>query len=228
VTVTVLRGQTNIDFNVTRRAVVQKTVKYTIDENKIACIKITSFKDNTTQLFKEAVDSAERDGAVAIIFDLRSNLGGYLHAVTSMLSYLVPEGTRIVSYYDTYTKKEVIDYATDNHTLTIPCAVLCNNYTASAAELFTSALRDYNDMGIIDATIIGTNTYGKGVMQDVFSIGGGCKIKLTMAYYNPPCDKNYDGVGVIPDVAVENSDNSVDLVFNTATDFLMKKLEIAN
>ena len=228
VTVTVLRAEEKIDFNIIRRAVIEKTVKYTIDENKIAYIKITSFKDNTYGLFKEALDSAERDGAVAVIFDLRSNTGGYLHTVTSMLSYLVPKDTRIVSYYDTYTKKEVIDYATDDHTLSVPCAVLCNKYTASAAELFTSALRDYNDMGIIDATVIGTNTYGKGVMQDLFSLGGGCKLKLTMAYYNPPCDINYDGVGVIPDIIVENNDDLADVVFNTATGFLREKLGIAN
>ena len=228
VKVTVKRGEETMDFTLTRRAVVEKTVKYTIDEDKIAYIKITSFKDNTAAMFKEAVDSAERDGAVAVIFDLRSNSGGYLHAVTEMLSYLVPRDTRIVSYYDSYTKREVIDYATDDHTLDVPCVVLCNNYTASAAELFTSALRDYNDWGIIDATVVGTNTYGKGVMQDVFSLGGGYMLKLTMAYYNPPCNVNYDGVGVAPDVLVENDDPAVDTVFNTGREFLIEKLGIAN
>ena len=224
VLVAVKRGEENIDFNITRRAIVEKTVKYTIDDDKIAYIKITSFKDNTAALFKAAVDSAERDGAVAVIFDLRSNSGGYLHAVTEMLSYLVPKGTRIVSYYDTYAKKEVINYATDDHVLNIPCVALCNGYTASAAELFTSALRDYNDMSVLDATVVGTNTYGKGVMQDVFSLGDGYKLKLTMAYYNPPCNINYDGEGVIPDIIVENADAAVDTVFNTGKAFLIEKV----
>ncbi len=224
VLVAVKRGEENIDFNITRRAIVEKTVKYTIDDDKIAYIKITSFKDNTAALFKAAVDSAEREGAVAVIFDLRSNSGGYLHAVTEMLSYLVPKGTRIVSYYDTYSKKEVINYATDDHVLNIPCVALCNGYTASAAELFTSALRDYNDMSVLDATVVGTNTYGKGVMQDVFSLGDGYKLKLTMAYYNPPCNINYDGEGVIPDIIVENADATVDTVFNTGKAFLIEKL----
>lgn len=228
VKVTVKRGEENIDFTITRRAVVQKTVKYTIDDDKIAYIKITSFKDNTFTLFKEAVDSAERDGARAVIFDLRSNSGGYLHAVTDMLSYLVPKGTRLVSYYDTYEKEEIIEYAEDNHTLKVPCVALCNRYTASAAELFTSALRDYNDWGILDATVVGTTTYGKGVMQDVFSLGGGYKLKLTMAYYNPPCNVNYDGVGVIPDISVENGDGTDDVVFNRGKEFLINKLGIAN
>ncbi len=228
VNVTVKRGEESLTFTLTRRAVVEKTVKYTIDEDKIAYIKITSFKDNTFAMFKEAVDSAERDGALAVIFDLRSNSGGYLHAVVDMLSYLVPKDTRIVSYYDTYSKKEIVYEAEDDHVLRVPCVALCNNYTASAAELFTSALRDYNDWGVLDATVIGANTYGKGVMQDVFSLGGGYMLKLTMAYYNPPCNVNYDGVGVIPDVAVEGNDPTVDTVFNTGKEFLMKKLGKAN
>lgn len=228
VVITVKRQEEYISYTLTRRAVTEKTVKYTIDKNKIAYIKITSFKDNTFDMFKAAVDSAEQDGAVAVIFDLRSNSGGYLHAVTEMLSYLVPKGTRIVSYYDSYTKKEVINYATDDHTLNVPCVVLCNKYTASAAELFTAALRDYSDMGILDATVVGTTTYGKGVMQDIFSLGGGYKLKLTMAYYNPPCDVNYDGVGVIPDIAVDNGDGTIDLILNSGKEFLIQKLGIAN
>jgi carboxyl-terminal processing protease len=165
---------------------------------------------------------------VAVIFDLRSNSGGYLHAVVDMLSYLVPKGTRLVSYFDTYENKEIIEYAKDEHKLNLPCVVLCNNHTASAAELFTAALRDFNDWGLIDATVVGTNTYGKGVMQDVFSLGGGYMLKLTMAYYNPPCNENYDGVGVIPDIVVESSDPAVDTVFNTGKDYLIEKLEKAN
>ena len=83
-------------------------------------------------------------------------------------------------------------------------------------------------MGILDATVVGTTTYGKGVMQDVFSLGGGYKLKLTMAYYNPPCDENYDGVGVIPDLVVESGDGTIDLVLNTGKEYLIQKLGIAN
>ena len=91
-----------------------------------------------------------------------------------------------------------------DHTVDIPMVIICNEYTASAGEIFTAALRDYDELGVIDATIVGTNTYGKGIMQDtmIYHLDQS-SCTMTVAYYDPPCGVNYHGTGITPDVKVE-------------------------
>ena len=207
VTVTVLRGEEYIDFVCTRAQIVERTVRYELDANGIGYVQITGFKENTASLFCEAIDFLEENDCKGIIFDLRNNPGGYLNSVIAVIDYLVPSKTRIVSYkYAQYD--ESVYYATDGHEIDVPITVLCNQNTASAGELFTAAMRDYNDMGILEATIVGVNTYSKGVMQNTFMLSDGSTLTLTVAYYNPPCNVNYDGVGVKPDVEIENDSTS--------------------
>ena len=203
VTVTVKRGDTEFDLDIVRALVTEQSVGYTMLEGNVAYIRITSFKGNTAEQFCEAIDLAESDGAVGIIFDLCNNPGGYLTAICDSLSYLVPNGTPLASFSSDKTPVSASD-GTDleptDHVITVPCAVLCNRYTASAGELFTAALRDFNEMGLIRAVTVGETTYKKGVMQSSFTFQSGAALTLTTAYYNPPLGVNYDGVGVIPDV----------------------------
>ena len=100
--------------------------------------------------------------------------------------------------------------------LNVPVAVLCNGNTASAGELFTAALRDFGDMGIMDVTVVGTKTYGKGVMQSTKVLLGGSSITLTTAFYNPPSGVNYDGAGITPDIIVEAGNGSTDAQMEAA------------
>ena len=140
------------------------------------------------------------NGAVGIVYDLRSNPGGYLSSVVDILSYISPKGTTIASFSNDYADTMVDD---DSHSLTLPSVVICNERTASAGELFTAAMRDFDEeFGYFDVTIVGTTTYGKGVMQSSFHLGDGSFLTLTVAYYNPPSGKNYDGEGITPDVPV--------------------------
>ncbi|GEM_PF-1674494 len=221
VTVTMQRGEEFLDFTVTRKTLPDNTVSYEI-ENDIAYIRISQFKANTGELFKTAVDKAEADGAKAMIFDLRSNPGGYLDSVVEALSYTVPNGTPIASFsigsYGTIT-------AYDDHALTVPCAVLCNGYTASAGELFTAALRDYatEAFGLLDVTVIGTETYKKGVMQNTYVLSDESTLTLTVSYYNPPSGVNYDGVGIVPDVVLAY-DGGTDNQKACAVDLLTAKI----
>ena len=123
-----------------------------------------------------------------------------------MLSYLVPTDTKIVSFSSGKAPihaSEGTALENKDHTLSIPAAVLCNENSASAAELFTAAMRDYNDMGLLSATVIGTVTYKKGIMQSTIPFSNGASLTLTTALYNPPSDQNFHGVGVIPDVTIE-------------------------
>ncbi len=200
VDITVQRDGKEITLTATRGKVVDKSVSYSIDESKIGYIKISSFKSNTFAQFKDAVDALKLAGAVGIIYDLRSNTGGYLSAVVNMLSYIASDNSVIVSFSDGYAKPQTDRHS---HSLSLPSVILCNEYTASAAELFTSAMRDFDDMyGQFEVTLVGATTYGKGVMQSTVEIGDGSTLTLTVAYYNPPSGGNYDGIGIEPDVKV--------------------------
>ena len=114
----------------------------------------------------------------------------------------------------TYTTK-------DGHGVNIPIAVICNGGTASAGELFTAAMRDFAAANVIEAIVVGTQTYGKGVVQTSYSLYDGSGLTYTVGYYNPPCGINYDGVGIIPDFEVADTQET-DVALNKA------KTEILN
>ena len=97
---------------------------------------------------------------------------------------------------------------TSDHVLNVPAIVLCNQYTASSAEIFTSALRDYSDTGLVNVTVVGEKTYGKGIMQSAlyYSATDTSTLTFTSAYYNPPSGVNYHGIGITPDLTVANSE----------------------
>ncbi len=236
VNITLKRGESLIDVVATRAKVEEKTVAYVMLEDNIGYVQIASFKDNTFAQFVEAIDSLEKMGVKGYIFDLRNNLGGYVHSVRSILSYLLPNGCPIISYTYKNSEAEVLKSETDihptkkdpsdptkpfeeDHKTDLPIVVLCNEYTASAGEIFTAVMRDYNDEGVIDATVIGTNTYGKGVMQSGAEYYDGSSVVFTVAYYNPPCGVNYHGVGIVPDITVDNiydEEIFIDSQFNRA------------
>lgn len=217
VAVTVLRDGEEITLTATRAEVVESVVDYAITEEGYGYMLITDFKSITYQQFVEAYDELERAGVKGIIFDLRNNPGGYVSSVRDVLSYLLPTGNLIMScHYKTGepTLLNSIDDVhpttgeTSDHTLTLPAVVLCNRYTASSAEIFTSVLRDYNDTGLVNVTIVGEKTYGKGIMQSglYYSATDPSTLTFTSAYYNPPSGVNYQDIGITPDITVTNSE----------------------
>ena len=204
VAITLLRGDEEIVIQATRAKINERSVYYSIDENKIATIGIVEFGAKTSQQFKEAVDKAVSAGAMGIIFDLRNNPGGYLESVIDAIDYLAPDGLEICSY--TVGQSDTTIYKSDDgHYVNLPMVVLCNEGTASAGELFTAALRDYAKASPpMRVKVVGRTTYGKGIMQGSVPLYDGSVITFTMAYYNPPSGVNYNGVGVVPDVLLEN------------------------
>ena len=204
VTLTVRRDGAEQDITVTRNNYEAQTVianEYERDGKKIAHINITNFYSVTPKQFKAAVEAALADGCESLIFDVRGNPGGELSAVCSMLDYLLPEGpiVRILRKKDNELVLEQT-YKSDASEINVPMVVLANENSASAAELFTSALRDYGKV-----TIVGTNTYGKGCGQSGFGVGSGV-LMVTSFLYAPPFSDNYDGKGIAPDIAVEIAD----------------------
>ena len=170
------------------------------------------------------MDTLEAEEEVkGYIFDVRYNGGGYVDTAVNILSYFVPKGTKIV-LQGTKTYSYWHNSLTD-HVVTRPIVVLCNGYTASAAELFTAAIRDYRDMGLLNAKIVGEKTYSKGKMQTIYDLSDGSAIVLTTGLFNPPCNVNFDGEGVTPDAPVEFIPNpETDNQFEAALEEMKKMI----
>ena len=206
VDITVLRNGEEITLTAMRAMITEKTVLYSVEDG-IGYIRITSFKNNTAELFFEAIDYMKACNVNGVIYDLRANLGGYLHTVIDMLEYLAPKGTTLVSFSNGYSDP-VIDETEHSYT---PYAVVLTDYnTASAAELFTAGVKDLSNLGYGNAISVGKTTRGKGIMQSTYVMTDGSAVTLTVAYYNPPSGINYHEVGIAPDVEVEYESNEVD------------------
>jgi len=211
VTVTFGRGDGTYTVTMTRRSVVQVTASAKIREGapKIGVFRISEFDKTTEAQFKAALDALLEEGAEGIVFDVRDNPGGLLSAILAILDYLVPNGTPLASYlyYDGTTNATK---ATDGHEIspTLPISVICSAHTASAGELFTCALQDYAREGLLNVTVVGSVTFGKGTMQTGIELPEGRATTISIAYYNPPFSENYEGVGVIPDMIVELSEEA--------------------
>ncbi len=195
VKLTIERGDQTFDLDVKRGAVNTVSADYRKVADGIACITIYEFKENTPEQFKTAIQQAQDAGCGKYVFDLRNCPGGNLDAIEDILDYLLPEGPIVNIVYADGTKET---HSSDASEFVAPMVVLCNGDTASAGELFTAALRDYEK-----ATVVGTTTFGKGTMQTYRQFSDGSGFRMSIAYYNPPCNISYEGTGITPDVTVE-------------------------
>ena len=196
VKITVLRDGEELELTATRDTIEVKTVSYEMKENQIGYIRVSEFDTVTYDQFKEALDDLEKQGMQGLIVDLRNNPGGSLDTVTNMLRLLLPEGT-IVSTKDKNGKTDEIT-CDGTHEFKKPMAVLVNQYSASASEIFSGAVQDYGT-----AKIVGVTTYGKGVVQSILSLKDGSAFKLTTSRYFTPNGTCIQGIGIQPDVEIE-------------------------
>ena len=205
VALTVLRGEDSVQITVTRKQFDMVTVESRLLENGLGYIRITEFTDGTTSdngtaaQFKAAVSALTAQSATGLIIDVRNNPGGSLSAVSSVLDQILPAGN-IVSSAGKDGAKQVL-YTSDANQISLPIAVLVNQNSASASELLASAIQDY-----AKGTIVGTTTYGKGTMQQMFALTDGSAVNLTIAKFYPPVRDNFDGVGVTPDIVSDLSE----------------------
>ena len=190
------------------------TVSYSkyVYDNTIGVVRVSEFNGETPNQFKQAIESLTADGAKSIVIDVRNNPGGTLDSVLQVLDYLLPEGD-ICHIVGSDGKIQRI-YKSDASCLDpqIKLAVLINKNTASAAELLTAALRDYSR-----AEIVGVKSYGKGSMQTTYILPDGAGLKLSTNTYNPPCNENYDGIGITPSTVVELNESLKDKSFYKIT-----------
>lgn len=196
VALTIKRGNEELEFSMTRENIISRSVTSKMLENDIAYIRITSFKENTASQFNESLKECLENGAKAIIFDLRNNGGGLVSACSDCLDPLLPKGDiAIAEFKDGSTE---IICKSDSQELKLPMAVLVNENSASAAELFSASLKDFEK-----AVLVGKNTFGKGIMQNTYNLKNGGGLRLTVAQYRTIKSECYQGVGLKPDYDVD-------------------------
>lgn len=186
-----------VDLTITRDLVEVETVTYQMLDDSIGYIYIMQFDEITTQQFETALNALKAQGMQGLVVDIRDNGGGLLTTVCDMLDMFLEEDDLIVYTLDKYDKKEEI-FAEEGSIGTLPMAVLINGYSASASEIFSGALQDY---GL--ATIVGTQSFGKGIVQSIIPLADGSAVKLTVSTYYTPNGRNIHGLGIAPDVEVE-------------------------
>ncbi len=188
-----------IDLEITRDKVDVPTVEHKmLDKSKgIGYIQITQFEEVTYDQFKEALDDLKKQGMKSVIFDLRNNPGGLYDTVCEMLDDLLPEGT-LVYTKDKDGKKQ--EKKSDANFLDMPMVVLQNENSASASEIFAGAIQDFGA-----GKIVGTQSFGKGIVQSIIPLSDGSAVKLTVEKYYTPKGVNIHGKGITPDVKVEIS-----------------------
>ena len=197
VTIKVLRRSTGetLEFTMERAKVVLESVSSRMMEEEIGYISISGFKENTYTQFKEALDELQKEGMKGLILDLRDNPGGLVRSVYEIGEELLPEGTMV---YTLDKKENRSDLKCDGEYLDIPLVVLVNANSASASEIFAGAVKDM-DRG----TLIGTQTFGKGLVQRLFTLPDGSGLNITIQKYYTPNGTSIHGVGIEPDEVVE-------------------------
>ena len=207
-----------IDVEITRAKVEVPSIEAKMLNKKkgIAYIQIVEFQENTYKQFASAIEKLKKQGMKSVIFDVRNNPGGRYDIVCQILDDLLPEGT-LVSTKDKYGKEE--KQTSDAKALNMPMVVIQNENSASASEIFAGAIQDFKA-----GTIIGTRSFGKGIVQQMWPLNDGSAIKLTVEKYYTPSGKNIHGKGITPNVEVKASTKgNKDVQLNKAIEILENK-----
>lgn len=188
-----------LEFSVARKEIEVPTIEHTMLNNQIGYIKILEFDKITVEQFRSAIDELDAGGQKGLIIDVRNNPGGLLDSVAQMLDRLLPEGL-IVYTEDKYGNREEIK-SDNKEYFDKPLVVLTNGNSASASEIFAGAIQDY-EIG----TVVGTTTFGKGIVQSIFPLTDETAVKVTVSKYFTPKGRDIHEVGITPDVEVDLDD----------------------
>lgn len=199
VTIGLIRDGEEMELEVGRRQIEIPTVDWEMLEDQIGYIQILEFDSITVSQFEQAMKELEEAGMEKLIVDVRDNPGGVLQVVCDILDQLLPEGL-IVYTEDKYGHREEY-YSDAANSFEKPLVVLINGNSASASEVFSGAIKDYG-LG----TLVGTTTYGKGIVQRIFNLNDGTGVKLTISKYYTPNGNDIHKKGIEPDVEVELND----------------------
>ena len=197
VEITVLRGEEReeVTLTITRDTIQAETVKTRMLEDEIGYLAISEFDSVTLEQYREGLAELTAQGMEGLIVDLRGNPGGNLDTVCEILDLMLPEGLIVYTEDKDGNRQEFT--SDEAQEVQVPLAVLVDGNSASASEIYAGAIQDY---GI--GQIVGTKTYGKGVVQTIYDLKDGTSLKLTVAEYFTPNGRNIDGEGITPDVEV--------------------------
>ena len=195
VTLTILREgeEKTQDIKVEIRDVEIQTVSHEMLDDETGYIRISEFSEVTSDQYKKAFEDLEKRGMTKLVVDLRDNPGGLLDAVCGVLRQILPEG--LIVYTEDKNGKREEEKCDGKNELKMPLSVLVNGNSASASEIFAGAVKDY---GI--GNIVGTTTYGKGVVQTIQPLNDGSAVKITIAKYYTPKGNDINKKGITPDV----------------------------
>lgn len=190
-----------ISMNMKLSNVEVPTVESKMLADQIGYIAVSEFDEVTAAQFKKAVDTLKEQGMKGLVIDLRDNPGGLYTTVVEMLDYILPEG--LIVYTEDKNGEGDKQYSDEEHKLDIPYAVIINGNSASASEIFAGAVKDF---GI--GKVVGTKSYGKGIVQQFFPLSDGSALKLTVSKYFTPSGVNIHGTGIQPDIEVALSEEA--------------------
>ncbi len=185
-----------MEFTIIRQKINIPTIEYEMLDDDIGYIQIVEFDDITISQFSRALRTLERKGMKSLIVDVRNNPGGLLNSVMEILDRLLPES--LIVYTEDKNKQREEKHAKKPDQFNKPMVVLINGNSASASEIFAGALQDYNK-----ATVVGTTSFGKGIVQSVIPLSDGTAVKLTISKYFTPKGRNIHGTGIVPDVEID-------------------------
>ena len=201
VNLVVERGEERLTFEITREKINTNPITIEMLENNIGYLKLPSFDEDTATDFEEKVKELQEKGAKSLIIDLRNNGGGIVTEATEIADMLLKKGETIISTVDNKGNKE-ITYSENEPKFTMPVVLLTNENSASASEILACSLKD-NERG----KIIGTKTYGKGVIQQLLTLPDGSGLKITSEEYLTPNRTKINKVGIEPDEEVKLPDS---------------------
>lgn len=199
------RGEDELEVEVERKRIEVSHINSKMIENNIAYIQISDFDGGAAKEFKENYEKLEKQGAKSLIIDIRSNGGGVVDEAIDILEMICDKGSTLLIETDK-SGKEIITKSEENPIINMPIVVLVNENTASASEILAGALKDNGK-----ATIIGTKTYGKGVIQSLMKLTDGSGLKTTIAEYCTPNRNKINKIGIEPDITVELPDDIKEL-----------------
>ena len=199
------RGEETFELEVERKRIEVSHIESKMLENNIAYIQVLDFDGGTAKEFKENYEDLKNQGATSLIIDIRGNGGGVVDEAIDMLEMICDKGSTLLIETDKNENEKVIK-SEESPIIGIPIVVLVNGNSASASEIFAGALKDYNK-----ATIIGTTTYGKGVIQTLLRLSDGSGLKMTTEEYCTPNRNKINKIGIEPDITVELPDDAEDI-----------------
>ena len=196
----ILRGTETLEFEIKREKIITNPVISKTLDNSIGYIEITSFDEDTAKQFKEEYEKLQAQNIKSLIIDLRNNGGGIVDEATTIADYIADKGSTLLITTDK-NQKEEITKAKQEPIINMPIVILVNENTASASEILAGALKDLGK-----ATLVGTKTYGKGVIQGVMTLKDGSGLKLTTEEYMTPNREKINKKGIEPNEEVKLPD----------------------